>query len=75
MRVTADEESGAFSVDSPHVPGPPVRVTALVEAHLPTTDVRRATDPLLASLLSAGAAGPTSSPTRGTQATRPAVWT
>ncbi|MEV8476689.1 FAD/NAD(P)-binding protein [Streptomyces sp. NPDC051173] len=54
MRVRADEESGAFVVDSPQVPGAPLRVTALVEAHLPLTDVRRATDPLLASLLSAG---------------------
>ncbi|MGW1076391.1 FAD/NAD(P)-binding protein [Streptomyces sp. NPDC002537] len=54
MRVTADQESGAFVVESPQVPGTSVRVTALVEAHLPTTDVRRATDPLLASLHSAG---------------------
>lgn len=54
MRVTADEASGAFVVDSPQVPGAAVSVTALVEAHLPVTDVRRATDPLLASLLSSG---------------------
>ncbi len=54
MRVTADEESGTFVVDSPRVPGTSVRVTALVEAHLPATDVRRAADPLLASLHSAG---------------------
>ncbi|RKN64255.1 FAD-binding protein [Streptomyces klenkii] len=54
MKVTADDEAGAFLVGSPRVPGAPVRVTALVEAHLPVTDVRRATDPLLASLHAAG---------------------
>ncbi|MFI1799983.1 FAD/NAD(P)-binding protein [Streptomyces sp. NPDC020379] len=54
MRVTTDEESGAFVVDSPQVPDASVRVTALVEAHLPVTDVRRATDPLLSSLLASG---------------------
>ncbi|RLU80486.1 FAD-binding protein [Streptomyces griseocarneus] len=54
MRVTADEETGSFLAVSPQVPGASVRAAALVEAHLPATDVRRATDPLLASLLAAG---------------------
>ncbi|MFR9788590.1 FAD/NAD(P)-binding protein [Streptomyces sp. MB22_4] len=52
MRVSA--EDGVFRASSPDVPGTEVRATALVEAHLPLTDVRRATDPLLASLRAAG---------------------
>ncbi|WP_225850246.1 FAD/NAD(P)-binding domain-containing protein [Streptomyces sp. HPF1205] len=58
MTVTADEGAGVFLASSPDVPGAPVRATALVEAHLPLTDVRRATDPLLASMRAAGQCRP-----------------
>ncbi|QLJ04522.1 FAD/NAD(P)-binding protein [Streptomyces sp. NEAU-sy36] len=54
MKVSAEEDDGVFLASSPDVPGTEVRATALVEAHLPLTDVRRATDPLLASLRAAG---------------------
>ncbi|NKI40117.1 FAD/NAD(P)-binding protein [Streptomyces sp. LD120] len=56
--VTADEEDGRFLVSSPGVAEEPVPVTALVEAHLPLTDIRRTTDPLLRRLLDAGACRP-----------------
>lgn len=52
MRVTPAD--GAFVIDSPAVGEAPVRVSTLIEAHLPVTDVRRATDPLLRSLRESG---------------------
>lgn len=52
MRVTPTD--GAFVIDSPAIDEAPVRVTTLIEAHLPVTDVRRATDPLLRSLRESG---------------------
>jgi uncharacterized NAD(P)/FAD-binding protein YdhS len=58
MKVLADPERRAFVAFSPDVADEPVQARALIEAHLPLTDVRRATDPLLASLRSAGAVRP-----------------
>jgi hypothetical protein len=58
MKVLADGGRGAFVALSPDVPDEPVQARALIEAHLPLTDVRRATDPLLASLRDAGAVRP-----------------
>ncbi|MER5432062.1 FAD/NAD(P)-binding protein [Streptomyces sp. NPDC002588] len=54
LRVAADEEAGVFLATSERVPGEPVRASALIEAHLPLTDIRRAADPLLRALHSAG---------------------
>ena len=58
MRVTTDAERGVFLAASEDVPGEPLAARALVEAHLPLTDLRRATDPLLASLRAAGGCRP-----------------
>jgi hypothetical protein len=58
MTVVADQASGRFLVSSPAVDEAPVAVSALVEAHLPLTDVRRVTDPLLRHLLDTGACRP-----------------
>ena len=54
MRITADEQQGVFLASSTRVPGLEVRARSLIEAHLPLTDVRRASDPLLRSLREAG---------------------
>jgi uncharacterized NAD(P)/FAD-binding protein YdhS len=54
MRVRASPERRAFVVDSPRVTGSETEVTALVDARLPETDVRRTTDPLLRGLLTRG---------------------
>ncbi|MEU9172348.1 FAD/NAD(P)-binding protein [Streptomyces sp. NPDC048420] len=58
MGVVADERERAFVAASPQVPGEPVRAATLIEAHLPLTDIRRATDPLLSSLSAAGGCRP-----------------
>ncbi|MEU6406786.1 FAD/NAD(P)-binding protein [Streptomyces sp. NPDC046985] len=59
LRVAADplDPAGpAFAGASPDVPGLRVRATALVEARLPETDVRRTADPLMERLLRTGQA-------------------
>ncbi|WFB09669.1 FAD/NAD(P)-binding protein [Streptomyces sp. LX-29] len=58
MRVECDAERGRFLVSSPEVDEAPLEVTALLEAHLALTDVRRATDPLLRHLLTTGGCRP-----------------
>ncbi len=58
MKVIADAGGRAFMAFSPDVPDEPVQARALIEAHLPLTDVRRATDPLLASLRFTGEVRP-----------------
>jgi hypothetical protein len=57
-RLEVRAEGGAWVAHSPDVPGSALRVTALVEARLPKTDVRRTADPLLARLLKTGEARP-----------------
>jgi uncharacterized NAD(P)/FAD-binding protein YdhS len=52
MRVVLGNRE--FVIDSPFVDEEPVRVGTLIEAHLPVTDVRRATDPLLRYLRESG---------------------
>lgn len=58
MRVEADEGSGRFLVSSPALPDPALPARAFVEAHLPLTDLRRVTDPLLRYLLDRGRCRP-----------------
>jgi hypothetical protein len=57
-RLEVREEDGAWRAHSPEVPGSAVRVTTLVEARLPETDVRRTADGLLAHLLKTGRCRP-----------------
>ncbi|MFI5792206.1 FAD/NAD(P)-binding protein [Streptomyces sp. NPDC051677] len=57
-RLEVREEGGAWRAHSPEVPGSGVRVTTLIEARLPETDVRRTADPLLARLLRTGQCRP-----------------
>lgn len=54
MAVTADERAGAFMATSARVAGARVLASALVDARLPATDIRRAADPLLASMRASG---------------------
>ncbi|WNZ12477.1 FAD/NAD(P)-binding protein [Streptomyces sp. 11x1] len=49
---------GCFLVDAELVDEPPVRVGALIEARLPSVDLRRSADPLLRALFRAGACVP-----------------
>ncbi|MFT2020129.1 FAD/NAD(P)-binding protein [Streptomyces sp. 796.1] len=63
LRVTADEESGAYLAESPAVPGSRVRAHALIEARLPEIDLRRTADPLLDHLLTTGQCAPYRIPT------------
>lgn len=72
MRVAAADGDGLFTAWSDHVPGEPVRATALIEARLPLTDIRRATDPLLAGLLADGGCRPHVIPDRRPSADRDA---
>lgn len=58
MRVVANEQAGVFRTHSPSIDEPPVRAGALVEAHLPLTDLRRVSDPLLRFLLDRGQCRP-----------------
>lgn len=55
-RVGLDARTPAFTAASAHVPGPVVRADVLIEARLPTPDVRRTADPLLRDLLDTGQA-------------------
>lgn len=58
MRVRADEEHGRFEAFSAAVDEAPVTANWLIEAHLPLTDLRRTTDPLLRGLLDSGECRP-----------------
>lgn len=53
LRVDPAPESG-FLMRSAHVPGPPVRVSGLIEARLHETDLRDTEDPLLRRLTEDG---------------------
>ncbi|MEU2287629.1 FAD/NAD(P)-binding protein [Streptomyces sp. NPDC013178] len=57
-RLEVREEDGAWRAHSPDVPGSAVRVTTLIEARLPETDLRRTADALLAHLLRTGQCRP-----------------
>ncbi|WP_267242611.1 FAD/NAD(P)-binding protein [Streptomyces sp. PR69] len=50
----ADEAAGRFTVSSPQVAGSARTATALVDARIPTPDLRRDTSPLTRSLLADG---------------------
>lgn len=54
MVVGVDPEAGAFVAESAAVAESRVSSGALIEARLPMADVRRATDPLITSILAAG---------------------
>ncbi|MGW2492319.1 FAD/NAD(P)-binding protein [Streptomyces sp. NPDC001606] len=54
VRADADGAQGVFILESGAVPGSLTRVTTLIEARLPQTDVRVTADPLLRHLLSSG---------------------
>lgn len=54
MSVREDETTGEFVASSPAVAAAAVRSRVLIDAHLPLTDVRRATDPLLSQMLATG---------------------
>ncbi|QMU71170.1 FAD/NAD(P)-binding protein [Streptacidiphilus sp. P02-A3a] len=58
VRARADAESGAFTVESAAVPGSRVTATALIEARLPTSELRQTADPLLRGLLAEGQCRP-----------------
>jgi hypothetical protein len=58
MVVRADEAAGCFVTCSPAVGGEAVAGPALIDAHLPLTDLRRVTDPLLRYLLTRGRCRP-----------------
>ncbi len=58
LRIETDEAAGCFRVGSPAVDEAPLPVRALIEAHLPPSDLRRATDPLLTYLRRAGGCRP-----------------
>ena len=57
-RLEVRAEDGAWLVTSPEVPGSTVRVTTLIEARLPETNLRQAADELLAHLLTTGQCRP-----------------
>jgi uncharacterized NAD(P)/FAD-binding protein YdhS len=52
MKLEADHDAGLFASRS--AGGAPIRARVAIEARLPTTDVRRTTDPLLADLIATG---------------------
>lgn len=54
MRVEPAPDGSEFLVTSTKVPGPPVRVSTLIEARLPEPDIRTTIDPLLGGLLARG---------------------
>ena len=54
LAVAADPVSGTFTAASDLVPGSGLSAHALIEARLPSPDLRRTADPLLRNLLSAG---------------------
>lgn len=53
-RVAFDRETPAFTAESAVVNQSAVAAQVLIDARLPATDVRTATDPLIASMLAAG---------------------
>lgn len=55
-RVGTDPATGRFALESPQVAGSRVVVDLLIEARLPTPDVRRDTSPLMRQLLRDGVA-------------------
>ncbi|TGB15164.1 FAD/NAD(P)-binding protein [Streptomyces sp. MZ04] len=58
LSAFADHGCRAFTARSARVPGSAVRATALIEARLPGTDLRRTADPLLQQLLARGECTP-----------------
>jgi hypothetical protein len=56
--IRFDPADPSFVARSTTVPGPPVRATALIEARLPDTDLRRTEDPLMRHLLNTEQAAP-----------------
>lgn len=58
IRIRRCTTEGVFLVDSPAVPGPPVRCRGLIEARLPDVDLRRSANPLLRYLLTTGQSQP-----------------
>lgn len=54
LTVAADPDNGTFAAASDLVPGSGVSAIALIEARLPSPDLRRTADPLLLNLLAAG---------------------
>jgi len=58
IRIRRCTTEGVFLVDSPVVPGPPVRCRGLIEARLPDVDLRRSANPLLRYLLTTGHSRP-----------------
>ncbi|MGC0210612.1 FAD/NAD(P)-binding protein [Streptomyces levis] len=57
-RLRVREEAGAWTADSPDIPGSAVSVTTLIEARLPEPDLRHTADALLAGLLRTGQCRP-----------------
>lgn len=57
-RLEVTPVPGGFAGRSPAVPGSAVTAAALIEARLPTADLRRTADPLLRGLLDAGECRP-----------------
>ncbi|MEW1724275.1 FAD/NAD(P)-binding protein [Streptomyces sp. NPDC093109] len=57
-RTAVRAQDGAFTAESPDVPGSLVLATTLVEARLPEPDLRRNSDPLLSRLLKTGQCRP-----------------
>ncbi|QIZ36579.1 FAD/NAD(P)-binding protein [Saccharopolyspora sp. ASAGF58] len=53
-RVAFDRDTAAFTAESAVVDQSRVTADVLIDARLPSTDVRNATDPLVASMLAAG---------------------
>jgi len=53
-RVTIDRETAVFTAESAMVDQSRVTARVLIDARLPATDVRHASDPLMASMLAAG---------------------
>ncbi|MET9445076.1 FAD/NAD(P)-binding protein [Streptomyces sp. NPDC006610] len=68
LRVGADADGPhgpCFTASSREVPGVCIRATALIEARLPETDLRRTADPLMNHLLSTGQCRPHTVPGTG----------
>lgn len=53
-RIAFDSDTAAFTAESAMVDRSTVTAHALIEARLPPTDVRKATDPLISSMLATG---------------------
>ncbi|MEG8179108.1 FAD/NAD(P)-binding protein [Nocardia terpenica] len=65
VRIECPDDGDGFRIRSPAIPGSVFRATALIEARLPDTDIRRTTDPLLRRLLARGECAPHRIPIRG----------